>query len=60
MHLAQLLTGLFDLRAQTNVWNSTAAARDFWMAVAIIAALCIATFAIRNARPHPTPRLRNP
>jgi hypothetical protein len=60
MTIAQLLSTLFTLGAQTGVWNSNAAARDFWTVFAVIAALCIATFAIRNARPHQTPRLRNP
>jgi hypothetical protein len=59
MSVQQLLNALFNLGAQTDFWNSGAAARDFWISFAILIVLVAGAFAVRNSRPHRTPRLRH-
>jgi hypothetical protein len=59
MNLAQLLSSLFNLGAETGFWNSDAAARDFWILFAVVAAMLIATVAARSTNHHRRPHLRH-
>jgi hypothetical protein len=59
MHIAQLLSSLLNLGAQTDFWNSSQAARDFWIIFAVAVALVIAVIAVRSNNHHRTPRLRH-
>jgi len=55
MTIAALLSALFNLGAQTDFWNSTSAARDFWLIFAGGLVATAANFglrAIRNRRNH--------
>jgi hypothetical protein len=55
MTIAQLLAALFNLDAQTDFWNSGAAARDFWLVFAVVLTALVAYPAVR-AKNH---RLRH-
>jgi hypothetical protein len=53
MTIRQLLSGLFNLGAQTDFWNSTPAARLFWLSFAaavVIAVGYLALGALRHRR----------
>jgi hypothetical protein len=50
MTIAQLLSGLFNLGAQTDFWNSMPAARLFWLVFAGIVVAAAAYFSLRRHR----------
>jgi asparagine N-glycosylation enzyme membrane subunit Stt3 len=50
MTIAQLLSSLFNLGAQTDFWNSNAAARDFWIAFAVALVAGVVYFSSRKVR----------
>jgi hypothetical protein len=50
MTIAGLISALFNLGAQTNFWNSTQAARDFWLIFAAVVVAAIVYFSLRSAR----------
>lgn len=50
MTIAQLLSSLFNLGAQTDFWNSNAAARDFWIVFAVALAAAVVYFFARKVR----------
>jgi hypothetical protein len=50
MTIAQLFSSLFNLGAQTDFWNSSAAARDFWLAFAVVVVAAIVYFTLRTMR----------
>ena len=50
MTIAQLFSALFNLGAQTDFWNSTAAARDFWLIFGAVVVAAIVYFSLRSAR----------
>jgi hypothetical protein len=55
MTVAQMLSHLFNLGAQTGPWTSATAARDFWTVFAAGVVVTAAVFglrAIRNRRRH--------
>ena len=55
MTVAQMLSHLFNLGAQTGPWSSAAAARDFWTIFAVgvvVAAVYFGSRAIRDRRRH--------
>jgi hypothetical protein len=56
MTIAQLFHALFNLGAQTDFWNSTQAARDFWMifgAVVVAGIVYAAARTLQYRRTHP-------
>jgi hypothetical protein len=50
MTIQQLLSALFNLGAQTDFWNSNAAARDFWLVFGALVIAAIVLFSLRTAR----------
>ena len=55
MTVAEMLSQLFNLGAQSGPWTSAAAARDFWMLFAagtVVAAVYFGLRAIRARRRH--------
>ena len=58
MTITHLLRQLFNLGAQTDFWNSSAAARDFWLVFGAAVVGTIAYFGLhalqrRRERTHP-------
>ncbi len=58
MNIEQLLSALFNLGAQTDFWNSNAAARDFWSIFGAVVAIGIVAMIVR-ANHASGPRLRH-
>jgi hypothetical protein len=52
MTIANLLSALFNLGAQTNFWNSNSAARDFWLIFAAGVVAAVVYFTVRTLRDH--------
>jgi hypothetical protein len=50
MTIAQLISALFNLNAQTDFWNSNTAARDFWVIFAVAVVAAIVYFSLRTLR----------
>ncbi len=50
MTIAQLFSALFNLGAQTDFWNSNAAARDFWLVFAAAVVCAVAYLTLRTMR----------
>jgi hypothetical protein len=50
MTIGQLISALFNLNAQTDFWNSNAAARDFWVIFAAAVVAAIVYFSLRTLR----------
>ena len=50
MTIAQLVSALFNLNAQTDFWNSNTAARDFWLIFAAAVVAAIVYFSLRSLR----------
>ena len=58
MTFAQLFSALFNLGATTNFWNSSTAARDFWLlfSAAVVAGVVYFSLrAVRHRREHTHP-----
>ncbi len=50
MTFAQLFSALFNLGATTNFWNSTTAAKDFWLVFSAAVVAGIIYVSLRTAR----------
>jgi hypothetical protein len=59
MSIAQLISALLNLGQETDFWNSSAAARDFWIVFGVAVVIAIAAMAIRSTRDSRPPRLRH-
>jgi hypothetical protein len=59
MSIAQLISALLNLGQETGFWNSSAAARDFWILFGVAVVIVIAAMAIRSTRDSGPPRLRH-